>query len=123
MKSFSHLQDIPCLVRSNEHGGHREISFRRLWSGSDFASPVDFVDFTLIPPGSTIGWHAHQGNEEAYFIAAGSPVVRIEDDKRRLRRGDIAVVRSGQSHELINDTEEPVEILVIQVRVPSEGPA
>ena len=118
MKSFTHLQDVVPEVRANEHGGLHQIAFRRLWSAADFEAPVDFVDFTVIPPGSSIGWHAHHGNEEAYFVAAGSPIVRIEDDKRRLSRGDIAVVRSGQSHELINDTEDPAEILVIQIRTP-----
>ena len=34
---------------------------------------------------------------------------------------DVAVVRSGQSHELINDTTENVEILVFQVRLAAEG--
>jgi mannose-6-phosphate isomerase-like protein (cupin superfamily) len=123
MKSFTHLGDVDAVVRSNEHGGVNEIFFRRLCAASDFKAPIDFVDFTLIPPGSTIGWHSHHGNEEAYFIASGSPVVRVENDTRRLKRGDIAVVRSGQSHELINDTEAPVEILVVQVRLAPESPA
>lgn len=114
MKSFTHLSDFEPVTRTNEHGGEREIHFRRLWSALDFNSPVDFVDFTVIPPGSTIGWHSHQGNEEMYFIALGTPLVRVEDDLRRLSRGDIALVRSGESHELINDTSSDVEILVFQ---------
>jgi mannose-6-phosphate isomerase-like protein (cupin superfamily) len=118
MKPFTHLQDVAPVVRSNEHGGANEILFRRLCTASDYRSPIDFVDFTLIPPGSTIGRHAHEGNEETYFIAAGSPVVRVDNVARRLARGDIAIVRSGQSHELINDTDAPVEILVVQVRLP-----
>lgn len=119
MKTFTHLNQIGAITRSKEHGGEHEIHFRRLWSAEDFASPVDFVDFTVIPPGSSIGWHGHEGNEEAYFIAAGSPLVKVMADERRLSRGDVAVVRSGQSHQLVNDTEQDVEILVFQVRHPT----
>ena len=117
MKSFTHLNEISPVTRSREHAGIGEIHFRRLWSAGDFATPIDFVDFTIIPPQSTIGWHSHQGTEEVYFIASGSPLVRVEQDLRRLAKGDVSVVRSGQSHELLNDTQENVEILVFQVRI------
>jgi quercetin dioxygenase-like cupin family protein len=41
--------------------------------------------------------------------------VRVDGFERRLQRGDVAVVRSGQWHELVNDTSSSVEIFVIQV--------
>jgi mannose-6-phosphate isomerase-like protein (cupin superfamily) len=117
MKSFTHLSEIEAITRRNEHGGKCQIHFRRLWSAADFEAPIDFVDFTVVPPQSTIGLHSHYGNEEAYFVASGSPLVKVEGDQRRLSKGDVAVVRSGQSHELINDTSEDVEVLVFQVRI------
>ena len=121
-RSFTILSEIDAITRINEHGGSNQIAFRRLCSESDFDSPIDFIDFTVIPSQSTIGWHAHQGNEEAYFIAAGRPLMRVQDEVRRLTKGDLSVVRSGESHELINDTDEDVEILVFQVRLPSSEP-
>src|SRR5207302_10575143 len=50
---------------------HDALPICRLLTASDFTAPIDFVDFTVIPPGSTIGAHQHEGNEEIYFIAAG----------------------------------------------------
>ena len=105
------------VSRSGEHGGRGPISYRRLMTEGEFETKIDFVDFTVIPPGSTIGLHEHQGNEEIYFIAAGRPLVRVDGQEARLSRGCLAVVRNGGRHELINDTPEDVEILVIQVRV------
>ena len=84
MKSFFHLNEIPAITRSEEHGGKSEIHFRRISTADDFESPIDFVDFTVVPPQSTIGWHSHVGNEEAYFIAAGNPLVRVDRDKRQV---------------------------------------
>ena len=123
MKSFRRFNEIPAIERNAEHGGKGEIFFRRLWEAADFECPLDFVDFTVVPPLSTIGWHSHQGNEEIYFIVAGTPLVCVGSDQRRLSKGDTAVVRSGQSHELMNDTAEDVEILVFQVRLSLEGVA
>src|SRR5580704_14351271 len=104
MKSFIEPASVPPLFRKNEHDGQGPIWFRRLLSSDEFHSRVDFVDFTVIPPGSTIGQHTHLGNEEIYFIAAGSPLIRVQGEARRIAEGGIAVVRSGQWHELINDT-------------------
>jgi mannose-6-phosphate isomerase-like protein (cupin superfamily) len=100
-----------------DHDGQGTILFRRLATSAAFASGIDFVDFTSIPPGSTIGRHEHQGNEELYLIVSGTPLVRVQGEERRLKRGDITIVRSSQWHQLVNDTDEAVEIFVVQVRL------
>jgi mannose-6-phosphate isomerase-like protein (cupin superfamily) len=114
--TFVTLASSQPITRYNEHMGSGRIVFRRLLNFGDFRASVDFVDYTIIPPGSTIGRHEHVGNEEIYFIASGTPVVRINGEEARLEKGSVAVVRSGEWHELVNDTDEEVEILVVQVR-------
>jgi mannose-6-phosphate isomerase-like protein (cupin superfamily) len=104
-----------CVRRSVEHGGCGEILFRRLATSREFQSGIDFIDLTRIPPGSCIGAHQHTGNEEIYFIAEGSPLVRVNGAEARLSRGSVSIVRHQEWHELINDTNEDVEILVVQV--------
>lgn len=113
--SFVRLADIAATTRTADHGGLGAIAFRRLLTETNFSSAVDFVDLSVIPPASTIGKHQHHDSEEIYFIASGSPLVTVNGDSRRLTRGDVSVVRSGEWHELVNDTSEPVEIFVVQV--------
>ncbi len=114
---FVSTLECAAIERSAEHGGQGPIKFRRLLTSSAFASAIEFVDFTVVPPGTTIGAHYHAGNEELYYIAAGRPLVCVNGEERRLRPHDVAVVRSGQWHELRNDTEVDVEIFVVQVRL------
>lgn len=116
MREFVSLEDVRSQMVNGNHGGAGAIEFRRLLEQSEFEAPIDFVDYTIIPPGSAIGSHEHTGNEEIYFVVAGKPRIRIGTCERRLQRGSIAVVRSGQTHQLINDTDEPATIFVIQVR-------
>jgi quercetin dioxygenase-like cupin family protein len=110
------VAELPPITRIAEHGGSGPILFRRLLESTAFEAPVDFVDYTIIPPGTVIGRHQHVGNEEMYFVLAGRPLVTVESDAQRLATGSLSVVRNGQSHELINDTTEDVTILVVQVR-------
>ena len=115
MQRFVKTHEIDAQTVDRNHGGQGVIQFRRLLTGKDFAGPIEFVDFTVIPPGSTIGIHRHDGNEEIYLIAAGRPRVAVDGEETRLKRGSIAVVHSGQTHQLLNDTSDDVEIFVVQV--------
>jgi oxalate decarboxylase/phosphoglucose isomerase-like protein (cupin superfamily) len=115
--NFAVIDEVLTVRRMGEHQGVGPISFRRMLDGSAFESPIDFVDVTTVPPGSTIGSHAHDGTEEIYIILSGTPLVEVDGDIRRLAIGDVAVVRSGGSHSLTNDTSGDVFIGVVQVRI------
>ena len=115
MRNFADIAEVTPIYRSNEHAGDGPISFRRVLSRSDFESSIDFVDYTVIPPGSSIGRHSHDGNEELYFVVSGNPLITAQGETKRCGAGVLSVVRSGGWHELINDTGEEVRILVVQV--------
>lgn len=117
MNPYVSLSDVEPVQRSAEHGGRGTITFRRMLDASFFEAPVDFVDFTIVPPGSSIGRHAHHGNEELYFVVSGTPLMRVSGTERRLSRGTVSLVRNDGWHELVNDTSDDVEILVVQVRL------
>jgi len=121
MKCYSDTLEVPGLVEEHCHGGKGSVLFRRLLDNSAFAGMVDFVDFTVIPPGSTIGEHGHHGNEEMYLIVSGEPLMTVNGESRRLARGAVSVVHSGQRHQLVNDTKEDVVIFVVQVRLVGEA--
>jgi mannose-6-phosphate isomerase-like protein (cupin superfamily) len=116
MKKFVSSDDVALIHRTAEHGGSGPIVSRRFMASDEFETNIDFLDLTVIPPSSTIGRHDHSGNEELYFIVKGAPLMRVDGAERRLRQSDVTVVRSGGWHELINDTQDDVEIFVVQVR-------
>jgi quercetin dioxygenase-like cupin family protein len=117
--AFACVQGVEPIRRTDEHDGHGPIVFRRLLTSADFAAPVDFVDVTWIPPGSTIGMHRHERSEELYIVIAGEPRVEVDGEERRLGVGDVAVVHAGGRHALVNDTAADVAIAVVQLAVRS----
>ncbi|HKE37318.1 MAG TPA: cupin domain-containing protein [Candidatus Baltobacteraceae bacterium] len=117
MKAFVATSELTPINRSEEHGGEGPIRFLRLLGSGEFESALDFVDFTTVPPGSSIGRHVHEATEEIYYVVSGSPLIAVEGERRRLSAHDVAIVRNGQSHELQNDTPSDVTILVVQARI------
>jgi len=115
--AFIDLALRTAVRRDAEHGGAGPISFRRLMDESQFASGLDFVDYTVIPAGSSIGKHFHVDTEEFYFVVDGTALININGREHRSGPGTLAVVRSGQWHSLTNHTHTDVTILVVQARV------
>lgn len=121
MDGFRDVDSMTPLHRDAEHGGDGPILFRRLMDAEQFNSTLDFVDFTVIPPESTIGRHFHHGNEEIYFVISGEPLINVNGEERRAKPGTLAIVRSGQWHQLRNDTAADVTILVVQASIANDS--
>jgi mannose-6-phosphate isomerase-like protein (cupin superfamily) len=98
-----------------DHNGRGPIQFRRAYDRRDLRGIADFVDATLVPPGSSIGVHRHERSLEIYFVVRGSPLVTIDGRPHRLGPGGLCLVHPGGSHGLVNDTTADVAILVVQV--------
>ena|ERR1700733_7074205 len=113
------LADVKTLSAQelvSDHGGAGRIVFRRVFEGLDLGvKAIQFVDFTEVLPGSSIGCHCHSDTLEIYFVVSGCPLVMVDSSWYRLRPGGISVVQPGGSHSLVNDTIDNVQILVIEV--------
>ena len=123
MRTFVIAEETGGESLLGDHGGVGTLEFRRLMVADEFSSSIDFVDYTIIPAGSTIGLHQHTGNEELYLIVSGVAVVTVEQEERQLTRGSIGIVRSGQSHKLRNGGDSPVAMFVVQVSLTERGKA
>ena len=69
-----------------------------------------------IPPGKRpFPYHFHTANEEAMLVLAGSATLRLDGREMRIRSGDYVAFPIGPSgaHQVINDTDEPIRILMI----------
>ena len=69
-----------------------------------------------VAPGRTMWpYHWHVGEEEWLLVLAGTPTLRTSDGERPMRPWDLAVFRRGPegAHQLRNDTDEPVRVLML----------
>lgn len=97
------------------HGGVGKVRVCRPFHRDDFRSPWHFVDYAVLPPGSSIGLHRHGENEELYFIVDGSGLMTIDGERRRVGRGDLILNRPGGEHGLVNDSDRDLAIFVVEV--------
>ena len=98
------------------HGGKGEIIFRRVLD-EEFSSGIEFLDYTVMPPKTTIGYHQHVGSEEVYVILSGSGKMLLNGEEKRVWQNDVILASDGDWHGLENETDENLIILVFEGRV------
>ena len=74
------LQELP-LERVVAHGGDGEILFHRPFEASAFEGPWNFVDYAVLPPGTSIGLHTHESDEELYLVLTRRQRARHPEQK------------------------------------------
>ncbi|MDR1272646.1 MAG: cupin domain-containing protein [Clostridiales Family XIII bacterium] len=67
-----------------------------------------------LPPGASIGYHQHLGEQEVYYVISGAATVEDNDkQKHELGAGDSMICFDGESHSIANNTDEPVKIIAL----------
>ncbi len=91
----------------------RDGSTIREWAGPGYAAEAtaqSLAEATVAPGGVTIE-HLHRRSEELYLITAGSGLLRVGDEERRVEAGDCVAIAPGTPHRLRNDAD--VDLVVV----------
>ncbi|MBL8685379.1 MAG: cupin domain-containing protein [Myxococcales bacterium] len=81
------------------------------------------VNQTRVPPGRVaVPFHAHQREDEVFFVLSGRGVLRYGDTLREIRAGDCVScpARSGVAHQIANPFDEDLVYLSIGLNDPDE---
>lgn len=113
MCNIYHQKRLP----SRAHGGLGEISFKRLLSKSDIQGACNFMDYTVMPPGTTVGRHTHGGKEEEYYlILTGQGQMELGDRTFEVKSGDLVRNPPGGTHSLTNIGENELHMFVFELQ-------
>lgn len=67
------------------------------------------MGWMTLEPGSSIGLHRHDGNEDAYIVVKGEGIFTDSEGKEtQVGAGDVTIARAGDSHALKNTGSEPL---------------
>lgn len=108
----SPLEDLP-----NCHDGVGVLKNITLFSKEDFQSPLRFLNYTILPPGTTIGVHPHGNDEEIYIILEGNGQMTLDGDSFPVQAGSVILNRPFGEHGLDNTSDTVMKILVFEAGI------
>jgi len=115
------LREQGIEMRAGMRGGAGTVAVQQLFAAGDFGAPVRLCARLTLPPGTSIGPHAHEGEDELYVITRGR--ARLSDDgvESLLAPGDAVLTGRGASHAIANAGDEPLELLAVIVLYPARN--
>jgi uncharacterized cupin superfamily protein len=64
--------------------------------------------YDVVPPGKrSCPFHSHRGEEEMFFVVRGNGTLRLGNESRKIRAGDVICCPTGgpeSAHQIINDS-------------------
>ena len=66
-----------------------------------------------LPPNASIGLHQHLNDEEIIYIIEGHGVCISGGNELAIAKGFVNYVKRGESHSIINNTEQDLVLLAI----------
>ena len=64
-----------------------------------------------LPPGSSIGYHMHEGEEEIFYILSGTGRVTEQGVSSTVGPGDAVLTGGGGGHSIENQGAEPLDCI------------
>ncbi|HET6460037.1 MAG TPA: cupin domain-containing protein [Syntrophales bacterium] len=67
----------------------------------------------VIEPGSSVGYHRHEGDFELYYVLEGEGVLNDNGFKTTVKKGDVVRTGNGEFHSIENVGDKNVELIAI----------
>ena len=95
-------------------GGNGEAEMHKILNGvEELYGKGRMFNHLILAPGHSIGEHRHEGDNEIFYFLKGSGLYNDNGNTVRLYPGDTAVCSSGEVHSLVNDGDEPLELIAL----------
>jgi quercetin dioxygenase-like cupin family protein len=108
----SKLEDV-----ENCHDGVGTIKFIDVFPPESFASGLMFMHHTVLPPGTTIGLHTHENDEEIYVVLEGQGLYTGDKERFVVKPGDVLRTKPFGTHGLENTENVDLKLIVFCVEV------
>jgi len=99
-----------------ERVNETDLAYRNGESGPKYLFRGPRIDWGVLRflPGQELGTHYHEQVEETFYFTRGTPLVVVNGEEHRVRVGDAFRMEPGDVHNIINDTDEPIDAVFIK---------
>ncbi len=106
-------EDIKPRIVYNARGGENEVIYYDWIKPEEIAGYGRMLSKLVIPPGSSIGYHEHDGEIGAYYVLSGEATVNDNGNEVVLHPGDMTRCGAGCAHSTKNNGTEDLVLMAL----------
>jgi mannose-6-phosphate isomerase-like protein (cupin superfamily) len=103
--------DMEREVREKMRGGTGSVEILHIFRKEELKGKVRLLARLRLSPGSSIGYHMHEGEEEVFYILSGAGLVTEQGVSTAVGPGDAVLTGGGSGHSIQNQGAEPLELI------------
>jgi mannose-6-phosphate isomerase-like protein (cupin superfamily) len=104
-----HREELVVEQKEKARGGEGIATFTHFVEGKGKVQKnTNLLAEITLPPGASIGKHTHTGETEFFIIVEGTGVVDDNGKEVPIKKGDVMVTVSGDSHSIANNGSAPL---------------
>ncbi len=100
-------------VRESMRGGKGKVRIEHYWKKPDLAARTRLCAKLILEPGSSIGPHSHDQEDEVYIVLRGCGRVTDAGTTVDIGPGDSVLTGKGASHSVESTGTEPLEMIAV----------
>jgi len=108
------IEDCESEVMVNMRGGDGSVTIERLLTPAEMYDKGRLYAVLSLEPGSSIGYHVHEGEMESFHIVGGEAEFYDGSDKFVLHPGDTTLTLDGEGHSIRSVGDEPL-VFIAQI--------
>ncbi|MEW5867186.1 MAG: cupin domain-containing protein [Bacillota bacterium] len=100
-------------IRERMRGGNGAVEIRHVFREDQLTGKARLFAHLRLPVGASIGFHRHEGEEEAFYILSGRGVVDDNGAKHEVTAGDAVLTGGGAGHAIEAVGDQPLEMIAV----------
>ncbi len=106
-------QEVAVAHIEKNRGGKGVTEAHTLLKDDEFYGKGRMFNHIILTPGSSVGYHKHEGDFEAYYILSGEGTYNDNGTECPVSAGDVTICKEGESHSLENTGSENLEFMAL----------
>lgn len=106
------LRELDTARKTGIHGGEGEALTADYLRNGEMSGVVT-ASRVVLEPGASIGDHPHPRHDELYLVLEGTGIGILDGERFTIGSGDMYVLKAGQSHGMLNDSEKPLVFFML----------
>ena len=102
------------IIKKEMRGGDGEVKIEKLWNEeTELKANNRLFAKLILAPGSSIGFHKHENEEEVFVVLKGQAEMDDNGKKEILNPGDTILTADGAGHSVKSVGNEDLEMLAV----------